>query len=138
MVIEKILNKIMVIEDEIDIITIIKFSLERLGQFKVEYSSTGKNVEQQIEIFMPDLILTDMMLPEISGLSILAAIRQNPQFNQIPVIFMTAKAQPEEIKNYLKAGAIAVIAKPFDPLTLPDKLRAIWSENEKNSGGSNE
>lgn len=127
------LHKIMVIEDEEDILTIVKYSLEKLGHFEVEYFNSGKLALQKAESSMPDLILMDMMMPEMNGLTVLSNLRQNTKIAHIPVIFMTARAQPEEIKSYLKAGAIGVITKPFDPLTLPEKLREMWNGQNKES-----
>ncbi len=127
----KSLNKIIVIEDEVDILTIIKYALERIGHYTVEYCNSGAKALQQIENFVPDLILMDIMMPEVDGLTVLKNIREKTPLAHIPIIFMTARSQPDEIKNYIKAGAIGVITKPFDPLTLPEKIRTIWFEQDK-------
>jgi len=127
----KPLNKIIVIEDEVDILTIIKFALERIGHLTVEYCNHSEKALQQIETFVPDLVLMDMMMPGMDGLTVLNALRQTSNLAHIPIIFMTARAQPEEIKHYLRAGAIGVISKPFDPLTLPAKLQELWNEQNK-------
>ncbi len=58
-------------------------------------------------------------------------IREIEAFKNTPAIFMTAKIQPEEVSQYLEMGAIGVIAKPFDPMTLADQVRDIWKKNEK-------
>jgi two-component system OmpR family response regulator len=76
--------------------------------------------------FSPDLLLLDVMMPTMDGPELLQELRKLPQFTQTPVIFMTAKAQPEEVQQFMELGAIDVITKPFDPMTLADQIRAIW------------
>jgi CheY-like chemotaxis protein len=73
----------------------------------------------------PDLILLDVMMPELDGPSTLRALRDSPRGRDVPVIFMTAKAQPREVESYLALGARGVVVKPFDPMNLPDQVRAI-------------
>lgn len=74
----------------------------------------------------PELILLDVMMPEMDGPATLLALRQLPNLARVPVVFMTAKVQPQEVANYRALGAADVIAKPFDPMTLADQVRAIW------------
>jgi CheY-like chemotaxis protein len=76
--------------------------------------------------FAPDLVLLDVMMPEMDGPSTLAALRELPGMARIPVVFMTAKVQFAEITYYKSLGAREVISKPFDPMLLSDQLRRIW------------
>jgi CheY-like chemotaxis protein len=76
----------------------------------------------------PDLILMDMMMPEMDGLSVLRKLRNDPALESTPVIFMTAKVQRDEVARYLEAGAAGVVHKPFDPMTLPDEIRRILND----------
>jgi CheY-like chemotaxis protein len=78
---------------------------------------------------VPDLILLNVMMPDMDGPSTLAALRQRPQTAHIPVIFMTAKVQAHEIGRYKELGALAVIAKPFDPMQLPTTVSTIWNQH---------
>ena len=71
------------------------------------------------------VVLTDLNMPQMDGLQTLAALRQLPGLAEVPVIFMTARLQEAEQQRYLSAGAIAVIEKPFDPLTLGTQLREL-------------
>jgi len=73
----------------------------------------------------PDLILIDMMMPGIDGVVALAELKAIPNLKDIPVIFMTARAQPGEVASYLEKGAIGVITKPFDPMTLSTEVKRI-------------
>lgn len=75
----------------------------------------------------PDLFLLDIMMPVMDGLTLFRHIRADETLKTIPVIFMTAKVQFEEIESYIALGARGVITKPIDPLTLPDKIAAILS-----------
>ena len=75
----------------------------------------------------PDLILLDVMMPGLSGPSTLERLRADPATAAVPVIFMTAKVQPHEIAEYKTLGALDVIPKPFDPVTLADTVKSIWS-----------
>ncbi|MFC3117770.1 response regulator [Jhaorihella thermophila] len=70
------------------------------------------------------------MMPKKTGPELLKDLRKIDGFAHTPAIFMTAKVQNAEIQSFLDAGAIAVITKPFDPMTLGDQIRAIWAEAE--------
>jgi two-component system OmpR family response regulator len=120
------LKKIMLIEDEADIRTIARISLERIGNFSVCYCASGKEAMQVVEEFSPDLILLDVMMPEMDGTAVFISIKNLPSMAMVPVIFMTAKIQPQLIAQYRSLGAIDVIPKPFNPITLPDIINKIW------------
>jgi CheY-like chemotaxis protein len=76
--------------------------------------------------FKPDIILLDVMMPDMDGIETFHRLREVPALEETPIVFMTAKAMPDEVKRYRAMGAAEVIAKPFDPMTLPDQLRKIW------------
>jgi CheY-like chemotaxis protein len=67
------------------------------------------------------------MMSGMDGPSTLLALRQMPQFSSTPVIFMTAKVQSHEVARYKELGALDVISKPFDPMTLSDTIVEIWT-----------
>jgi CheY-like chemotaxis protein len=73
------------------------------------------------------LVLLDVMMPGMDGPATLCRLQELPSMEGIPVVFMTAKVQPQEVQEYLALGAVEVVAKPFDPMTLPTTLREIWS-----------
>lgn len=122
----KTLEKILYIEDEADIQTIARLALETLGGFVVETCSSGREGIARATTFAPDMILLDVMMPDMDGPATLAALRQLPGLTNVPIVFMTAKVQTQELSHYRDLGAIDVIAKPFDPMTLADTVRAIW------------
>ena len=73
-----------------------------------------------------DIVLLDVMMPGMDGPATLAALRREPSLADVPVIFITAKVQTSEVEYYTSLGAVAVISKPFDPMTLAADVRAIW------------
>ncbi len=124
----KPLNKILYAEDEMDIQMIAKIALEQIGGFTVRYCKSGQEVLSSAGEFLPDLFLLDVMMPGMDGPELLNKLRKNKLFQPIPAIFITAKIQPNEIEEYKKMGVLGVIAKPFDPMTLADQLKALWNK----------
>lgn len=120
------LNKILYVEDEADIRTVAQLALEAVGGFTLTVCSSGEEAVQVGPSSRPDLILLDVMMPGMDGPTTLATLRKDPALADTPVMFMTAKVQPNEIQQYRDLGALDVIAKPFDPMTLADQVRSIW------------
>ena len=115
------------VEDEPDIREVALMSLQLVGGMTVEQAGSGRDALSQAKSFAPDLILMDVMMPGMDGPSTLAELKKCPDTASIPVIFMTAKVQSHEVERYRAMGAVDVIAKPFDPMTLPDQIREIWT-----------
>ena len=80
-----------------------------------------------VESFRPDLILLDVMMPGMDDPAMLSALRRTRYGSKIPVIFMTAKVQPQEVEGYHDLGVLDVIPKPFDPMTLTRRIQNIWT-----------
>jgi two-component system, OmpR family, response regulator len=127
----KTLEKILYVEDDPDIQQIAVMVLETISGFTLAACSSGNEAIERAVAFNPDLMLLDVMMPGIDGPETLRALRKFPELVNTPAVFMTAKVQPQEVQEYLSMGALAVIAKPFDPMTLADELRKIW---EKQNG----
>lgn len=123
---DKVLKKILYVDDEPDISEIVKLSLERLGGLDVEVAYNGKEALDKISDVMPDMLLLDVMMPEMDGPTTLRELRKDERYNHIPVVFVTAKVQPYEIDHFRQLGAADVIAKPFDPLELSSQIKTIW------------
>lgn len=121
------LTRILYVEDEPDIQTVARLALETLGGFTVAICGSGQEALDRAPEFQPQLILLDVMMPAMDGPTTLTMLRALPQFAATPAIFMTAKVQPGEIAHYLALGAVDVIPKPFDPMTLSSQVEAIWS-----------
>ena len=120
------LERILYVEDEPDIQVVARLALEMLGGFKVEICNSGNEALSRAPDFQPQLILLDVMMPGIDGPGTLMMLRNLPQFAVTPVIFMTAKVQPGEVAYFKGLGAVDVIPKPFDPMTLAGKVQEIW------------
>jgi len=121
------LNKILHVEDEYDIQTVTKLSLETLGGLAVHTCGSGKDALTDIYDYNPDLILLDVMMPDMDGPSVLKEIRKIEQFQNTPIIFMTAKAQTNEIETYKSyPGVLGIIVKPFNAVLLPQEIKDLW------------
>lgn len=120
------LNRITYVEDEPDIRAVIELTLKEVGGFTLDVCCDGQEALNKTASFKPQMIMLDVMMPGIDGVETMRALRRNPETARIPVVFMTAKAQRHEIEFYKDLGAIEVIAKPFDPMTLSDQLNTIW------------
>ena len=122
----KQLQKILYVEDEPDIQTVAAMALESLGGFELLSCNSGNEALAKAPSFAPDLILLDVMMPEMDGPALLKALRAIPELVSTPVVFMTRKVQRQEIAHYRSLGALDVIHKPFDPMTLTDQVLKIW------------
>jgi len=121
------LRRILLVEDDLDIQIVAGLALRDLSGFDLEVCSSGFEALDKAEAFAPDLILLDVMMPELDGPSTLAELRRKPSLAETPVIFVTAKVQPDEVAEYLRLGALEVILKPFDPLELGKQVREVWA-----------
>ncbi len=120
------LKRILYVEDEPDIQAVAKLALEMVGGYQVMTCSGGQDALDKVSGFAPDLILLDVMMPGMDGPTTLQKLRADPTTAGIPVIFLTAKVQSSEVAQYQALGALNVIAKPFDPITLAAQVAACW------------
>lgn len=123
------LQRILYVEDEPDIQAVAKLALEMVGGYQVIICSNGQQALDTVGDFVPDLILLDVMMPGMDGPATLQKLRANLPTASIPVIFLTAKVQPNEVAQYQALGALNVIAKPFDPMTLAAQVQKIWDDH---------
>jgi two-component system, OmpR family, response regulator len=123
-----ILKKIMMVEDDVDIQTIARLALETIGDFDVLTCDSGYDAIDNVERFKPDLILLDVMMPEMDGITTFKKLREIKSAKIIPIIFMSAKVQHHEVEEYYHLGAMSVIAKPFDPMALADNIKVCWEK----------
>lgn len=120
------LQRILLVEDEVDIQMVAAMALEDLGGFQVEIAGSGGEALAKAQAFRPDLVLLDFMLPDLNGHQILEALRRLPGFEETPVAFMTARAQTMQVAEYRASGALDVITKPFVAMKLAETLQGIW------------
>ena len=117
--------KLLHVEDDADIREIAEMSLTMSGEFDVIQCETGEVALQRVKDFTPDIILLDMMMPGLTGIETLAEMRKMPHLADVPAVFMTARAQAELVTDVKALGASDVISKPFNPLDLPEQIKAI-------------
>jgi len=115
---------ILIIEDEKNIAELVKFNLEKEG-FRVQYSAKGATGLDLARKIKPDLLILDLMLPEIDGLEICKVLKKNDATLHIPIIMLTAKAQETDKIIGLELGADDYITKPFSPRELVARVKAI-------------
>ena len=115
---------ILIVEDEPSIVELVSFTLREAGWATIAVN-TGAEAWQAIQQRAPHLILLDWMLPDQSGLKLLSRIRSDRQFNEIPVIMLTAKTMEEDKIAGLDHGADDYITKPFSPRELTARIKAL-------------
>lgn len=124
------LKKILYVEDVNSIATVAVMVLEDLGGFEVQHFLSGQEALDALPGFAPQLVLLDVMMPGMDGPEALRQIRQMPEGRDIPAIFMTAKAQMHEQDEYIAMGALGVIVKPFEPISLSQTIREMWNTRQ--------
>lgn len=125
------IHRVLLVDDEPDIRRIGQLSLERVGGWQVVLASSSAEALATAGRERPDVILLDVMMPVADGPTTLARLREQADTAEIPVIFMTAKVQQHEVQRLLGLGAVGVIPKPFDPMTLPDEVRRVLASAER-------
>ena len=117
--------KILVIEDDPDIQQLIHLALEFTGGYEVALASDGPEGLGKAAAERPDLILLDAMMPGMDGFEVCRRLKGDAATSGIPVVFLTAKAQANEIEEGLRLGAAGYLTKPFDPMKLKDDIEGF-------------
>jgi len=125
------LKSILYVEDDLHMRTTAKLVLEVLGNFVVRECSSGREALVAARDFEPDLILLDVMMPDLDGVDTLAMLRRFSHLADTPALFVTGRTHPQDIARYLDAGAIGVISKPLEPLTLAARINTVWNERQR-------
>lgn len=115
--------KVLIIDDEFDIREIASLSLTRTGEMQVITAGSGPEGLRMAREHRPDAILLDLMMPAMDGRATLAALRRETSTSGIPVVLMSAAS--DDAVDLKPLGAAGVITKPFDPMTLPARLRSV-------------
>jgi CheY-like chemotaxis protein len=116
--------RILYVDDEDDIREVATLALELDSGLTVRTCASGAEALDAAAAWQPDLILLDVMMPHMDGPTTLARLRDIPATASIPVVFITARTQAGEVEQFKSLGALGVLAKPFDPMTLGDAVRA--------------
>jgi DNA-binding response OmpR family regulator len=120
------LKTLLYVDDDADIREIVQMALSLDGDLAVHCCDGGERALLEMRAAKPDLVVLDVMMPGMDGPTILARMRSDDALKGIPVIFMTAKASPQEAARLRELSAIGVISKPFDPMALNAQVRTLW------------
>jgi CheY-like chemotaxis protein len=119
-------SRLVIADDEADICRLITFLLR---SYDLAEANNGRRALELIRELQPELVLLDVMMPEMTGLEVLEAVRGNPQTASIPVILLSAKGQSAEIERGLQSGATRYLIKPFEPLALRTCVAEVLEES---------
>ena len=125
--------QVLVVEDEPDIRDLVVFHLEREG-FRTRTARNGPDALKQVRTTPPDLVVLDLMLPELDGLEVCRRLRQDPSTAAVPVIMLTAKGDEADRVVGLELGADDYITKPFSPKELVARIKAVLRRARRSEG----
>ncbi|BCA54901.1 DNA-binding response regulator [Nitrospira sp. KM1] len=123
-------KKVLIVEDEKDILQLVKMYVEKEG-FRTLIAMDGADALRQVRANRPDLILLDLMLPEIDGLEVCKKLRLMPQTAMLPIIMLTAKSEESDTIVGLELGADDYVTKPFSPRGLMARIKALFRRLER-------
>ena len=119
-------RKILTCDDEKHIVRLIQVNLERQG-YEVITAYNGAECLQKVKEDRPDLIVLDVMMPEMTGFEVLEALKKNPETESIPVIMLTARAQDSDVLRGWQSGVECYLTKPFNPMELIAFVKRIFA-----------
>jgi DNA-binding response OmpR family regulator len=117
-------DKVLIVEDEPNIVLPLQFSLERKG-YEVKIVGSGEDALELLPIFLPDLVLLDIMLPGIDGYEVCQNIRENPKLQKIIIIYLSAMGRDIDVAKGITLAADAYIVKPFSIIAVLDKVSEL-------------
>jgi CheY-like chemotaxis protein len=119
-------RRLLLVDDDDDIRAVATLSLEHVGDWTVVNASSGAGALKAVAEQGPfEVVLLDVMMPDLDGPGTLAQLRAGPLPDDVPVVFLTARVESSERERLSSIGAAGVLAKPFDPLRLPEELDAV-------------
>ena len=122
-------EKILIVEDEDDVIELVRYNLEKEG-YLTDVAMTGREAIAKAKSGVPDLVLLDLMLPEIDGLEVCKLIKNDAEMSAVAVVMLTAKGTEADIVAGLEMGADDYITKPFSPRVLLARVKAVLRRKE--------
>jgi excisionase family DNA binding protein len=126
-------KKVLVVDDDAEIVDLLVEVLTRDGRFDVKTATSGYEAGIQTQRFRPDCILLDYMLPDVNGNVVCHTIRKNPEFENIRIIIVSGVIKQEEIDQLLKSGAQDFVKKPFDINDLINRICATLEMLQKSA-----
>ena len=125
-------KKILAVDDERHILRLVQINLEKAG-YEVVTGSNGREALEMVAQESPDLIVMDVMMPEMDGFEALQTLKNDPQTATIPVIMLTAKAQDADVFHGWQSGADLYLTKPFNPMELLTFVKRIFEAQSESS-----
>ncbi|MEO0080458.1 MAG: response regulator [candidate division WOR-3 bacterium] len=122
------LARILVVDDEPDIRLVVQARLETAG-YEVETAVDGLEALNRIRSRPFDLVVLDLMLPKIDGFAVCAMLKRDQRFSNLPIIILSARSQPQDMKTGTALGADAYLTKPFQPAELLKKIDELLHRN---------
>lgn len=119
------MKTVLLVDDEDDIREVAQMSLEVTAGWQIEGANCGTAGIEKAKEIKPDAILLDVMMPDMDGPTTFQQMQQIPELDSIPVILMTAKVQASDLQHFESIGVAGVIPKPFDPMSLAEKVKEI-------------
>ncbi|RUR09377.1 response regulator [Legionella sp. km772] len=126
------LNKIAYVEDDADLRFLVQLTLEEKGGFTLKTFANGQDFLAEVDAFQPQLILLDVSMPKVDGVSLFLELKKNSLLEGVPVIFFTAQLSQSDLTFYNALGVNKVIAKPYNPINLIQLLSAFWKKYQAN------
>jgi two-component system phosphate regulon response regulator PhoB len=130
-------QRILVVDDEPDLLELVRVNLSQAG-FEVETAETGRQALERVRRTPPDLLILDLMLPDLSGTEVCRHLRQDSSLAEIPIIMLTARADEVDRVVGLEVGADDYVTKPFSPRELTLRVRAVLRRRQPGSAGSSQ
>ena len=124
------LQRITYVEDDADIAEMVRLCLVDVGGYELQVCASGTEALAGAPTFAPDLLLLDMRLPDMDGLEAWRKLKSLAGLEHTPAVFMTARTDEPTLARCRQAGALGVIAKPFDPMSLADEVADLWRRAE--------
>ena len=125
--------RILAVDDEPNIVRLIQVNLERMG-YQVDTANNGVQALEKIRANRPDLVVSDVMMPEMDGMELLSTIKRDPALEDLPVIMLTAKTQDKDVMQGYTRGADMYLTKPFNPAELIAFVKRILASSAEDDG----
>jgi len=128
-------TRVLVVDDEPDLLELVHYNLTRAG-YDVACVMSGAEALSHAQTYSPDLIVLDVLLPDVDGLEVCKALRRNPQTEAIPIVMLTARSEDADIVAGLELGADDYLTKPFSPRVLLARIKAVLRRQQQPNEGA--